>query len=149
MFPLRSALFSFIRQTKCRASLKHPQIINNIPQSYHTLGQKGNECLYKVNTASNQLWRNYAKGKDKKKEKGGCIILQIIFISTIFSTGKGKVVINENLLSEIVNVESIKNQMQNAVEQLKEDFIKHVSLRSTTGIPIYLINIILEQTFVT
>lgn len=37
------------------------------------------------------------------------------------------------MLAEIVNVETIKIQMQKAIDHLKEDFIKHVSLRSTTG----------------
>lgn len=54
-------------------------------------------------------------------------------VSLCFILGKAKVVVNENQLAEVVNVESIKNQMQKAVDQLKDDFIKHVSLRSTTG----------------
>ncbi|CAG9841220.1 unnamed protein product [Diabrotica balteata] len=63
-----------------------------------------------------QTTRNYAKGKDKKKEKV-----------------KGKVVINENQLTELLNVESMKKQMEKPLVQLKEDFINHLSLRSTTG----------------
>lgn len=50
-----------------------------------------------------------------------------------FFSGKAKVVVNETLLSEVINIESVKNQMQKMVDQLKDDFIKHVSLRSTTG----------------
>lgn len=41
--------------------------------------------------------------------------------------------INENQLAEVLNIESIKSQMQKAIDQLKDDFVKHVSLRSTTG----------------
>lgn len=60
--------------------------------------------------------RNYAKSKDKKKEKG-----------------KGKVQINEAQMSELINVENFKTQMQKALENLKEDFVKNLSLRSTSG----------------
>lgn len=41
--------------------------------------------------------------------------------------------INEQQLSEVVNVENIKSQMNKAVELLKDDFAKHLSLRSTAG----------------
>ncbi|XP_002024761.2 ribosome-recycling factor, mitochondrial [Drosophila persimilis] len=64
--------------------------------------------------------RGYAKGKDKKKEKGG--------------KGKaGKVEINEQQLREIINLDSLNTQMERSVQQMKEDFIKHLSLRSTSG----------------
>lgn len=60
----------------------------------------------------------YAKSKDKKKEKG---------------KKPAKVEINETLLRDIINFDSVNAQMQKAVQQMKEDFIKHLSLRSTTG----------------
>lgn len=46
---------------------------------------------------------------------------------------KTKVQVNENLLSEVVDVESLKKQLQKAIELLKNDFTKNLSLRSTTG----------------
>lgn len=49
------------------------------------------------------------------------------------SAGKGKVVIDENQLAEVVNIESMKTQMIKPLEQMKTDFIKHLSLRSTAG----------------
>ncbi|XP_017005458.2 ribosome-recycling factor, mitochondrial [Drosophila takahashii] len=72
-------------------------------------------------TAENlQVARDYAKGKDKKKEKGG--------------KGKpGKVEINEQQLREILNLDGLNSQMQKSVMQMKDDFVKHLSLRSTSG----------------
>ncbi|XP_030372899.1 ribosome-recycling factor, mitochondrial [Scaptodrosophila lebanonensis] len=75
-------------------------------------------------TATAALWlqqaRCYAKGKDKKKEKSG--------------KGKpAKVEINEQQLREIINLDSLNTQMQKSVQQMKDDFIKHLSLRSTSG----------------
>lgn len=61
--------------------------------------------------------RFYAKGKDKKKDK----------------TSKGKVEINENQMKEFVNFEQLNGQMQKQLEGLKEDFVKNLSLRSTSG----------------
>ncbi|ALC43292.1 CG4447 [Drosophila busckii] len=67
-----------------------------------------------------QQARGYAKGKDKKKEKGG--------------KGKpAKVDINEQQLREIINLDNLNTQMQKSVAQMKDDFIKNLSLRSTSG----------------
>uniref|UniRef100_A0A8D8YGS7 Ribosome-recycling factor, mitochondrial n=2 Tax=Cacopsylla melanoneura TaxID=428564 RepID=A0A8D8YGS7_9HEMI len=63
-----------------------------------------------------QSTRTYAKGRDKPKEKG-----------------KKKVVVNESQLEEVLNLSSLREQMMTVVENLKEDFIKHLSLRSSTG----------------
>lgn len=63
-----------------------------------------------------QCTRNYAKSKNIRKEKG-----------------KTKVQINESQLAEIVNVESVKNQMQKGIETLKTDFVKSLSIRSAAG----------------
>lgn len=62
--------------------------------------------------------RCYAKSKDRKKEKG---------------KNAPKVEINENLLREVINYDNLNAQMEKAIQQMKEDFIKHLSLRSTTG----------------
>lgn len=60
--------------------------------------------------------RHYAKGKDKKKDKL-----------------KGKVQINDVQIAEVTNVQALKDQMQETVEGLKDNFIKHLSLRSSSG----------------
>lgn len=62
--------------------------------------------------------RNYAKGKDKKKEKG---------------KNATKVQINENQLREIINLDSLNTQMDKTLETMKDEFVKNLSLRSTTG----------------
>ncbi|XP_055607899.1 ribosome-recycling factor, mitochondrial [Uranotaenia lowii] len=62
--------------------------------------------------------RNYAKGKDKKKEKKG---------------SSGKVHINEHQLAEVINLESLRTQMEKSINNLKDDYIKNLSIRSTTG----------------
>lgn len=63
--------------------------------------------------------RNYAKGKDKKKDKGG--------------KKPAKVEINEEQLNEIINLEQLNHQLQKSVNVMKDEFIKQLSLRSTTG----------------
>lgn len=65
-----------------------------------------------------QLVRCYAKGRDIKKEK---------------SKKKQKVTINEEELSEVLDVGNLRKQMNNSLEHLKDEFIKNLSLRSTTG----------------
>ncbi|XP_023168020.2 ribosome-recycling factor, mitochondrial [Drosophila hydei] len=67
-----------------------------------------------------QQARSYAKGKDRKKEKGG--------------KGKPvKVEINEQQLRELINLDALNAQMEKSVLQMKDDFIKNLSLRSTSG----------------
>lgn len=64
--------------------------------------------------------RFYAKGKSR----GG-------------SDGKNKkktvTSVNENELAEIVAVDTMKVQMQKALDMLKDEYIRNLSLRSTTG----------------
>ncbi|XP_067012912.1 ribosome-recycling factor, mitochondrial [Anabrus simplex] len=62
--------------------------------------------------------RYYSKAKDKKKSDKG---------------KKKAVIINEERLSEVISVDSLKNQMQKAVDNMKDDFMKNLSLRSTVG----------------
>uniref|UniRef100_A0A1A9W4C6 Ribosome-recycling factor, mitochondrial n=1 Tax=Glossina brevipalpis TaxID=37001 RepID=A0A1A9W4C6_9MUSC len=69
-----------------------------------------------VQTVENQI-RYYAKSKDKKKEKGK----------------PAKVEINETFLREVIDYDKLNIQMQKAIQQMKDDFIKNLSLRSTTG----------------
>lgn len=94
-----------------------------------------NERLNLTNPPIFSQFRTYAKGKDKKKEKGNyrIPIVNNIYWAGIF-VGKTKVVVNETQLTEYINIDSMKKQMERVIEQLKDDFIKHLSLRSTTGI---------------
>lgn len=98
--PLRPALTSLCRQQQL--------------QPQETSGTSGGAALWL------QPARSYAKGKDRKKEKGG--------------KGKPvKVEINELQLREIINLDSLNAQMQKTVEHMKDDFIKNLSLRSSSG----------------
>lgn len=61
--------------------------------------------------------RHYSKSKDKKKEKKG---------------GR-KIEINEQQLSEIFNYQGFKGQMENTISQMHDDFVKQLSVRSTSS----------------
>ncbi|KAF4517799.1 hypothetical protein B566_EDAN003004 [Ephemera danica] len=62
--------------------------------------------------------RGYAKSKDKKKGDG---------------KGKKKIQINEDELAQVIDVENMRNQMQKSLDVLRDEFVKNLSLRSTTG----------------
>lgn len=62
--------------------------------------------------------RNHAKDKNIKKEKG---------------KKAAKVEVNEEQLSAVVNVEQLKSQMEKSLSTMKDEFVKNLSLRSTTG----------------
>lgn len=62
--------------------------------------------------------RNYAKNKDIKKEKSKKTV---------------KVEINEEQLAAVVNLDQLKTQLEKSLTILKDEFIKNLSLRSTTG----------------
>ncbi|KAL3285349.1 hypothetical protein HHI36_019457 [Cryptolaemus montrouzieri] len=87
-----------------------------VPQIQHSNSLSCEKIHCCIPTYNSIIVRHYAKGKDKKKEKG-----------------KTKVVINEVQMAELLNVDSIKTQMNNSIEQMKDDFIKHLSIRSATG----------------
>ncbi|XP_042235918.1 ribosome-recycling factor, mitochondrial-like [Homarus americanus] len=60
--------------------------------------------------------RNYAKSKDKKsKDK------------------KTKVHLSDEEMSEVLNVTHMRNQFSETVENLKQDYIKNLSLRTSAG----------------
>lgn len=61
--------------------------------------------------------RNYAKGKDKKKD----------------SKKPVKVEINEEFLRNYINYDQVAASMQKSLETMKDEYIKNLSLRSTTG----------------
>ncbi|CAH3975354.1 unnamed protein product [Pieris brassicae] len=62
--------------------------------------------------------RNYAKSKDRGKEKKGKTT---------------KVDINPTMMAELVDVNKLKSRCQTSIEKMREDFAKNLSLRSTTG----------------
>lgn len=62
--------------------------------------------------------RQYAKGKDRGKEK---------------KNKAAKVEVNPALISELVSVEKVHKSCNAVIEKLKEDYAKNLSLRSTTG----------------
>lgn len=105
MFPLRSftRFLPAIRYLRCE---KIPTVANY------------QERLQIVPALQTISARNYAKGKDKKKEKGKKPV---------------KVEIHEEQLQEIINVEQLNNHMQKSLNLMKEEFTKHLSIRSTTG----------------
>ncbi|XP_065349395.1 ribosome-recycling factor, mitochondrial [Cloeon dipterum] len=71
-------------------------------------------------TTFSVLTRFYAKGKGKGGSDGK-------------HKKKGAVAVNENELAEILDVDAMKAQMQKALVVLKDEFVKNLSLRSTTG----------------
>lgn len=66
--------------------------------------------------------RQYAKGKDKLKER---------------SRDKGykfaKIEFNDDQLKEFFNLDGYTGQLEKCIETMKNEFIKNLSLRSTTG----------------
>lgn len=62
--------------------------------------------------------RSYAKSKDKGKNKKG---------------KGGKVDINPAMISELLPIDKLKSRCQNAIEKMKDDYAKNLTLRSTTG----------------
>ncbi|KAJ8720435.1 hypothetical protein PYW07_012478 [Mythimna separata] len=79
---------------------------------------RGNERIIYPNAVNLTISRNYAKSKDKGKDK----------------KGKGaKVQVNVAAIGEIVPVEKMKERCNSAIDRMKEDFAKNLSLRSTTG----------------
>uniref|UniRef100_A0A182SD24 Ribosome-recycling factor, mitochondrial n=1 Tax=Anopheles maculatus TaxID=74869 RepID=A0A182SD24_9DIPT len=62
--------------------------------------------------------RHYAKGKDKKKDKKGA---------------PAKVQINEEQLGNLIDLEGLRTQMEKSLAAMKDDYVKNLSLRSTTG----------------
>nr|CAD7593454.1 unnamed protein product [Timema genevievae] len=57
----------------------------------------------------------------------------VLVFSLLEHSTKKKVEINEQHLSEVIKVDTLKGQMQRAVDHMKEEYVKNLSLRSTTG----------------
>lgn len=47
--------------------------------------------------------------------------------------GQKKVIIDENILAEHIKYDALKSDMEKAVATLKNNYIKNLSLRSSTG----------------
>lgn len=87
---------------------KTPRQILNFPQ---------NHLNPKVTTFQIQAIRHYAKGKDKKKEV----------------KKPGKVEINEDFLRKYISYDVHVSNLEKHLVTMKEEYIKNLSLRSTTG----------------
>lgn len=61
--------------------------------------------------------RFYAKGKDKKKD----------------TKKPAKIAVNEAFLANYINFDAVQGQMQKALDHMKDEYVKNLSLRSTTG----------------
>ncbi|XP_049541219.1 ribosome-recycling factor, mitochondrial [Anopheles darlingi] len=62
--------------------------------------------------------RHYAKAKDKKKDK---------------KNAQAKVAINDEQLGSLIDLPGLRTQMEKSLSAMREDYIKNLSLRSTTG----------------
>lgn len=75
-----------------------------------------------LNTHNTELRRNYAKGTSKQKEK---------------TRNKGikatAYTLSDEELANFINLDSYKSRLQKCIETLETEFIKNLSLRSTTG----------------
>lgn len=95
-----------------------PVLLNSRPCVY-TLVNRDSQCAIFSNNITFTGIRNYAKSKDKGKSKK--------------EKGSGKVPINPMEISELIPLDKLKQRCLAAIEEMKEDFSKNLSLRSTTG----------------
>jgi ribosome recycling factor len=94
-----------------------PAILNSYKTSHHNI-IRVSERVNSVSPTNFSIIRNYAKSKDRGKDK----------------KGKGaKVEINQAVMSELISVEKLKERCTVAIDRMKEDYAKNLSLRSTTG----------------
>ncbi|KAJ4434176.1 hypothetical protein ANN_22724, partial [Periplaneta americana] len=50
-----------------------------------------------------------------------------------FVVGKKKIDVSDEQLAEVIKVDSLRTQMQKAIDRMKEEYVRNLSLRSTTG----------------
>lgn len=62
-----------------------------------------------------------------------CLVYLNCYKSPSPLLGKTKIEINENQLAELINLDSLKKQMEKPIAQLKDDYINHLSVRSSAG----------------
>ncbi|CAH0400276.1 unnamed protein product [Chilo suppressalis] len=94
-----------------------PGLINSFKSCRQNVIQVKEGIVY-LNPINNVLIRNYAKNKDKGKDKKG---------------KHAKIDINPVLMSELIPVDKMKERCIATIDKMKEDFAKNLSLRSTTG----------------
>lgn len=113
MFPVRSisVLIPTLRSIGTRNSILFRSLQNKF--NY-------NQVTVAIPTLQFESIRHYAKGKQKEKARNKGVK---------FATYK----LPDDQLNEIINVDSYRKRMQKAIETLQSDYIKHLSLRSTTG----------------
>uniref|UniRef100_A0A1B6KA20 Ribosome-recycling factor, mitochondrial n=1 Tax=Graphocephala atropunctata TaxID=36148 RepID=A0A1B6KA20_9HEMI len=102
---------------KCNSSMSQVDVW----MKYSTFQYNRNGCCQLAiskTPITHEFVRYYAKSRDKKKSDKG---------------HKKKVHISEELLAEVINVNAMQEQMLSAIEKLKHDFVKNLSLRSTSG----------------
>lgn len=78
----------------------------------------GSVKLHENQLINHQQIRNYAKGKDKQKKD---------------SKKPSKVEINNEQLESAINMKQMRTQMDKVMDTMKDEFVKNLSLRSTTG----------------
>jgi hypothetical protein len=57
----------------------------------------------------------------------------LLLLISYLLLGKRKIEIDDEKLAEVIKIENMKTQMQKAVDRMKEEYMKNLSLRSTTG----------------
>lgn len=62
------------------------------------------------------------------------MIFKYLFIYIFHVLGQKKISVDENFLAEHFKFNSMKSEMEKAVVALKNNYIKNLSLRSSTGI---------------
>ncbi|XP_022196355.1 ribosome-recycling factor, mitochondrial [Nilaparvata lugens] len=107
----------------CSKCIQNRFIHNSLPLitrvlTNNTIQEKNSSHLLSVHSPVGVVHRSYAKGRDKKKGDKG---------------QKKSVSIDESVLNGVVDVENLRSQMQKHVDDLQEDYIKNLSLRSTSG----------------
>lgn len=105
---IRSLILSRIQPASIPTKCLHLQ--SPIAESHENIISKVNSRFFSL--SSHAL-------KDKNKKKG--------------KKDGAKVVIDEAEMSELVDVGKLKSQMNQAIEELKSDFTKNLSLRSSVG----------------
>lgn len=84
--------------------------INTIIPSASLLNNNNNQFINQINQLR---YKSKDRGKSKK--------------------GKTKVEVNLSELAEVIDVTHYEDQMQKCINHLKEEYVKNLSLRSTTG----------------
>lgn len=103
-------------QTCLRSHNNTPKIVSNfsiLNNQNQIVEQKWAVRCFSLSQCS------YGKSKDKgkeKKKKGGSVVT-----------------IDENEMAEVINIERYKKDLDFALEALKNDLIKNISVRSSTG----------------